>query len=442
LPENPSRPTDRLKDRFRTDRLASLSLIYQGLALLIALVLTLTTLETDHRTLVLLYLLFMGIYLGIRAHRKDETTARWMLSFAYFTALIIGYFIPRYSWYEFLFLPIILLEIILLYPFAIAVTLEILMGMIGSVILSTHLLSDSMIVFGEVSLSLSLFSACFYTPLSLAFIVLAKYRYDRIVERTLLARAKELNKRLDGMNRNINRKLFTIQQESSHQERMRITKELHDTAGYVFINIIMLLQTAIALFESDRSLGESKIQDALDYSRRGMNEIRHILRETREYENPNLGLQHELFKIAELFKKATGVVVNMEYGNWPKTFGSELDMFFISFLQESLTNALKHGHATIIDMICWSRKDEVMILVKDNGRGADNPIEMGIGIAGIVEFVEKLSGRVEVSSDYTGFMIRITIPSEAIDAMYIDSQRDGGPVTFGMLDYEIEEIAP
>jgi signal transduction histidine kinase len=197
---------------------------------------------------------------------------------------------------------------------------------------------------------------------------------------------------------------------------MRIAKKIHDTVGYVFINIIMLLQAALAIIDKDRQKAEIKIGDALDYTRRGMNEIRYILRDIRSYEKPSLGLQNELHDIARLFAKATGVTVNMSYGNWRKSFGTKLDDFFISFLQESFTNALKHGCATVVDMNCWETNREIIIYVQDNGKGTPENLTMGIGISSIKEFVEAQKGHVDIRPSGSGFMIRVTLPLSAIDA--------------------------
>jgi len=407
------------------DRLTILSLSYQLFGVLVIVVVSLHLKKfndsTPYMAITIIFTVYMIMYLSMRLLLDCRALVQGLVFFYYFLLLLIGYFVPEISWYEFLFLPCIMLEFVLLFPFAVAIAFEIFFGMIGSVVFSNHFILESSILVKASDLPLSLVSACFYIPLSLAFILLARYRQERIKEKAHLLQILDLNRRLEGINRNINQKLFSIQQDSYQTERMRITKEIHDTAGYVFINIIMLLQTALAVLNTNRELGESKINDALDHTRRGMNEIRYILREMRNYEKPSLGLQKELFEIADLFKKATGVHVNMEYGNWPSTFGKKLDLFFISLLQESLTNSLKHGHASSIDMICWEHLGEVMILVKDNGKGQDTPIVPGIGLSGIKDFIDKVEGTLEITSDQTGFMLRVSISQNAIDRLQKDS---------------------
>lgn len=425
------------------DRLTILSLSYQLVGILVIVAASLLSNEFDESTpyvaITIIFVVYMTIYLAMRLLLDSLALVQGLVFFYYFLLLLVGYFVPERSWYEFLFLPCIMLEFVLLFPFAVAIAFEILFGMIGSIVFSNHLILGSSIIVNASEFPLSLVSACFYIPLSLAFILLARYRQERIKEKANLLQILGINRRLEGINRNINQKLFRIQQDSYQTERMRITKEIHDTAGYVFINIIMLLQTALAVLNTNKELGESKINDALDHTRRGMNEIRYILREMRNYEKPSLGLQKELFEIADLFKKATGVQVNMEYGNWPSTFGKKLDLFFISLLQESLTNSLKHGNASSIDMICWEHLGEVMILVKDNGKGQDSPIVPGIGLSGIRDFIDKVDGTLEITSDQTGFMLRVSISQNAIERLQKDSGMEIESAYYGF-EYSNENL--
>ena len=330
----------------------------------------------------------------------------------YFFVLFLNYFIPELGWMEFLFIPVILLEFGLLCSLIKTIIVEILLGMFGAVLLSNHMLIHSTLSLNNVTISVSFLSACFYIPLSITFIFLAYTRAIQQKERDRFAIIENTNHRLEAINNNINQKLFSIQQDSSNKERMRITKEIHDTAGYVFINIIMLLQTAVALLDSNKKLGLVKINEALDYTRRGVNEIRYILREMQNYEKPSFGLQNELYEIAKIFMHATEVLVIMEYGNWPNTFGPKLNVFFTSFLQEGLTNALKHGYASKITMSCWIDSSDIMISLEDNGRAQLEQINYGIGLTGIQNFVDNVGGKMYIEFSQVGFIIRVSIPIE------------------------------
>jgi signal transduction histidine kinase len=159
----------------------------------------------------------------------------------------------------------------------------------------------------------------------------------------------------------------------------------------------------------DIKKAEQLISDARDYADRGINEIRHILRNIREYTHAFLSLQNELFDIGESFRKATNVSLTIEYGNWPKTFSKTIDSFFMSFMQECLTNALKHGQATVITIMCWTNDSQITMSVTDNGKGALLPLKKGIGISAMEDFAGQYNGSVTIHSE-EGFKITAMLP--------------------------------
>lgn len=226
-----------------------------------------------------------------------------------------------------------------------------------------------------------------------------------------LGRKENHNLKLMKINSEISSKLFSIQQDSSEEERLRITKEVHDTAGYVFINVIMMLQAALAIIDKDYTKGKEKVESALEYTRRGMNEIRMVLHEMRAYEKPDIGIQNELYNIVAVFRKATNINVRFEYGNWPKHFErKETELFLESLVQECLTNTVKHGNADTIDIICWKDEESYSILIQDNGKTKQKNLLLGIGLSGIEDFVSNHGGCVSYGYDQEGFLVRVKLP--------------------------------
>ena len=153
-----------------------------------------------------------------------------------------------------------------------------------------------------------------------------------------------------------------------------------------------------------------------DYAERGINEIRHILQNIRSYAPTRISLQNEIHKLGSAFSRATEVKIDFNYGNWPKTISENIDSLYLSFIQESLTNALKHGHATSISISCLINNNSYFMSVTDNGRGATLPIKKGIGITALEDVVSLYSGSVILKSDRAGFSIQVSIPRESLTA--------------------------
>jgi signal transduction histidine kinase len=216
--------------------------------------------------------------------------------------------------------------------------------------------------------------------------------------------------RLTEINNAVSQRIFTLTNDTAQKERYRISKEIHDTAGYVFINLMMMLQAASNVINKDIKKAEKLINDAWEYAKKGINEIRRLLRDIRSYTVPVISIQNELFSVGESFQNATDVKIEINYGQWPGTFSKTVDSFFISFMQESFTNALKHGHAAYISVNCWEMDGYYGMSVFDNGSGASYPIIKGIGITAMEDVAYELGGRVIIKTNVDGFRITAMIP--------------------------------
>ena len=77
----------------------------------------------------------------------------------------------------------------------------------------------------------------------------------------------------------------------------------------------------------------------------------------------------------------------------------EISISLYRFVQEALTNVLKHAQATQVKVRLQYKKGEISISVIDNGRGMEDPIQPGgMGLLGIRERLKLLGGRLETHS--------------------------------------------
>jgi signal transduction histidine kinase len=338
----------------------------------------------------------------------------WGLMFLdYFAVLLYQYFEPCCSFLELLWLPGILTVTALVTPGPWYIPLTLIMGIPGVIFLNYGYHGALVISAGESSWPYHIGALFFYVPVTLGAVVIGHMSFytGKLRDRT---NALDLvNAQLNKINRDVTYKMFSLRNDTTLEERERISKEIHDTAGYVFINLIMMLQAASAVLYKDIEKAANLINDARDYAERGINEIRHILRNIRDYTPVPLSLQNELFDIGKSFMKATDVALTIDYGIWPKTFSKNIDSFFMSFMQEALTNALKHGHATAVSIICLITPAHIVMSVADNGKGANLPVKKGIGITAMEEFVKRRNGAITIQSGVGGFKISAAIPIDA-----------------------------
>ena len=369
--------------------------------------------------IILIGLCFVHIY--FRFSRKSLRLMQLALFFEYFCVLFLGYYQAELAYAEYIFFPIILCDIFLIVERKPMLVILPLSGIFGCTLLSSSYVSHKVVSSSFIHAELSWISFPFYAFITLGLLALSIVREKQKKVVMSLKDKINVNRKLETINRTLSQKLFIIKQDSILEERKQITHEIHDTAGYVFVNVIMMLQATLAVLNrNDTAKAAEMLENALDYSRRGMNEIRYILQEIRAREEPTLGLQKNFYEIASSFYKATEVKIRLEYGNWPKSFNSKLDTFYLSFFREALTNSLKHGNATEVELVCWKTEQDAIITVEDNGTGLSGPIKYGIGISSITDLAQSLGGNVAIGTVH-GFSISVTIPLASIARMDEDT---------------------
>jgi signal transduction histidine kinase len=87
------------------------------------------------------------------------------------------------------------------------------------------------------------------------------------------------------------------------------------------------------------------------------------------------------------------------------------ELAFFRFLQEALTNVVKHARATRVLVRLKKRGRYLSLLVLDNGKGKKPEKSEGQGHLGIQERFRILNGQVRIrSSSEAGFIISTRIP--------------------------------
>jgi signal transduction histidine kinase len=205
-----------------------------------------------------------------------------------------------------------------------------------------------------------------------------------------------------------------VESESAARERSRVTRELHDITAYALTNIAMTMNAAkVLLKESPEELPEL-FETARRQAEEALQETRKTLYLLRSVEDRRLEGLHAFVHLARQFQVATGVSVQINYGNVPFSLGREVDSMIYRLIQQGLTNAFRHGKADAVRVNLWRAESEIRVSISDNGRGSEE-LQEGIGIQGMRERLSTVGGRIETLSRSDGFELNAAIPAEACE---------------------------
>lgn len=205
-------------------------------------------------------------------------------------------------------------------------------------------------------------------------------------------------------------------EEAVQNERMRITRDMHDSCGYAFVNITAIIDAIM----SNPELNGEKLSDTLltvrNLASTGLKETRKTLRQIREVESPNQNNLSGIYEIRRIFTQITGINVDIQSGNLKENYGITINAIIMHTLQEGLTNAIRHGRAKNIYVTFWDDVNLLTMVIKDDGIGSKEIVK-GIGLAGMEERLGKVMGKLEVSTPKEGgFRLEIKIPLVNIGA--------------------------
>ncbi|HEX5596900.1 MAG TPA: sensor histidine kinase [Micromonosporaceae bacterium] len=234
------------------------------------------------------------------------------------------------------------------------------------------------------------------------------------------------------------------------EERARIARELHDVvAHHVSVMVVQADGAAYTLPTDDSNAGElttagtKQVRAALrTISRTGreaMAELRSLLGVLRADDGPDGAdrtPQPGLDAIEGLMEqvRAAGLPVSYSVAGRPRSVAAGVSLVAFRVVQESLTNALKHGGPGVRAAVrlAWAR-DHLRVEVTDDGRGT-SPSDtapgvtgsVGHGIIGMRERVTAAGGTIRVGGQPGGgYQVTALLPLAGIKGTRVP-RRDKG----------------
>ncbi len=206
------------------------------------------------------------------------------------------------------------------------------------------------------------------------------------------------------------RALTTDVVNAQEEERRRISRELHDEAGQALVSMKYSLEMILADLPGKELPIRERLTAAIQQLDQTMDEIRFLAHSLRPPLLDIADLDLTLRDYCREFSESTKLQV--DYTGEPIPRLTDLaELAFFRFLQEALTNVVKHARATRVQVRLKKRGRYLSLIVLDNGKGKKPKMGEGQGHLGIQERFRILNGQVRIrSSSETGFIISTRIP--------------------------------
>lgn len=165
------------------------------------------------------------------------------------------------------------------------------------------------------------------------------------------------------------------QLEIKNQVLKNISQELHDNIGNV-LTLVKLHLGSIRISNNVPAAG--KIHQSIALLDRAVNDLRNLSRAVQPDLMDKAGLAAAIQKDIELIRKSGLISASLKLVGTEIRLGIAREVVIYRMLQEALSNILKHANATAIVVELQYLQENIVMIVKDNGKGFSRDI-MGQG---------------------------------------------------------------
>ncbi len=209
--------------------------------------------------------------------------------------------------------------------------------------------------------------------------------------------------------------------EAQEQERQRLVRQLHDGPAQSLTNLILQAEICERLFDSDVKRARSELGNLKNAVTGTFQKVREFMFDLRPMMLDDLGLIPALKRYVSSFAEKSGIPTNLTITGSEQRFAPYREVTVFRALQEFLTNARLHSHATRIQVTLDETSNLIRASVEDNGSGFDpkevfNPSneKKTIGLPTQKERIEMLGGKLILESS-PGRGTRVTVEMPLVE---------------------------
>ncbi|WP_438348890.1 sensor histidine kinase [Paenibacillus sp. FA6] len=193
-----------------------------------------------------------------------------------------------------------------------------------------------------------------------------------------------------------------VEVAAQSSERQRIARQLHDDIGHRLIRVKMMMEAAIQIMPTDAPRGYDMMLQIRDQVSDSMDNMRNTVK--RMHPITSLKDEYAIDRLLENIGRETGIHTSLTIEGTPFPLYPSIQIVLYKNAQEALTNALRHGQATSIEVLLDYQDNEIRMSVSNNGIVGEPPAQgkrqLGMGMSGMQERIQLVGGSVDIRWAY------------------------------------------
>jgi signal transduction histidine kinase len=220
----------------------------------------------------------------------------------------------------------------------------------------------------------------------------------------------ELNNQLKLANEKLENYAKESEQIAKMKERNRLAREIHDILGHSLTGIATGLEASIELLEVNFEVAKNQLFKIQEIAKKGLIDVRRSVKELKIDAIEKYALIPAIEKLIEEKNQFSNANVTLGIDGEAMKMNADEEQTIYRVVQESVTNAIRHGNARNVQVKISFRYYQIDIVITDDGVGC-NEINKGFGLTHIEERIKMLNGTIEFNSTLDdGFTTRLLIP--------------------------------
>jgi signal transduction histidine kinase len=192
--------------------------------------------------------------------------------------------------------------------------------------------------------------------------------------------------------------------QAQEEERLRISRDLHDEIAQTLVGINVQLATLTREAAGGPKGLQQKIECAQQMVEKSVAKVHQFARKLRPALLDDLGLIPALHAFMKTFTKQTGVHTSLTAIAAVERLDTAKRTVLFRVAQEALTNVARHAQASRVAVIIQKLPDGICMKIKDDGKSfqVDSVLHgkgrQHLGMLGMRERLEMVGGSFEVES--------------------------------------------
>ena len=239
----------------------------------------------------------------------------------------------------------------------------------------------------------------------LFIIFMSVYAVGQIQENEFISKKLRM---ISLVNKKLQRYAVVTERIGENNERKRLAREIHDTVGHALAGVAAGIDACIVMIDSNPEATKSQLKIISKVVRQGMVDVRKSLNKLRPGALEKQGFKEAIEKMIDDFGSLSEVNIKLDYRLKDVDLENTTEDILFRIIQESMTNSVRHGGASQINISLYMEENNLCLYIKDNGIGCSE-ISYGFGLKQMKERVAIINGKVKFDGT-NGFMVMVKIP--------------------------------